>query len=243
MPKRTIIVTGASRGIGAGVAKELAKRGFTVACLSRSGDAPEGATDKDAFLCQACDVTDEANIKATFTMVADKCGGIHGLVNNAGIFEEQRSADLALALYDRIMTANATSVMLGCREAYPYLVKSGGGLIVNMGSFWDKLGVSRNIPYCASKAAIGAITRCLAVEWARKNIRVLDVAPGFIDTDFNRDFFAKPENQEWLNQRAPTGKPGKVEDVAKFVGSLFADDIPFLTGETIYLDGGQSITQ
>jgi NAD(P)-dependent dehydrogenase (short-subunit alcohol dehydrogenase family) len=121
----------------------------------------------------------------------------------------------------------------------PHLVATGGGLIVNIGSFFELLGVVDNLAYCASKAAIGAITRCLATEWAQHGIRVLDVAPGYIETDLNREFLAKDRVKAWLSKRVPIGRPGRADEVARLVGALFAEDIPFLTGETIVIDGGQ----
>ena len=127
-----------------------------------------------------------------------------------------------------------------CREAYPHLVKSGGA-IVNIGSFFDKIGVKRNVAYCASKAAVGAITRCLAVEWASKGIRVLDVAPGYIVTDLNRKAMTEGPLAEYLRKRIPSGATGTVGDIARLVAAIFGEDIPFFTGETIYIDGAQSI--
>jgi len=127
------------------------------------------------------------------------------------------------------------------REVYPHLKKAGGGLIVNIGSFFDKMGVARSVAYCASKAAIGAITRCLAVEWAGDNIRVIDVAPGYIATDLNAEFREKESVWQWIGRRIPLKRPGKPEEVATLVGSLFKSDIGFLTGETIYIDGGQGM--
>ena len=105
------------------------------------------------------------------------------------------------------MRINATSVVVASREVYPHLKRAGGGLIVNIGSFFDKMGVSRSVAYCASKAAIGAITRCLAVEWAADNIRVVDVAPGYIATDLNAEFREK-EQRQGLDQAAHPGRPG-----------------------------------
>jgi NAD(P)-dependent dehydrogenase (short-subunit alcohol dehydrogenase family) len=137
------------------------------------------------------------------------------------------------------MDVNARSVFVACREVYPHLARA-GGTIVNIGSFFDKLGVKRNLAYCASKAAVGAITRCLAVEWAPKKIRVLDVAPGYIETELNAEAMQGPL-RAFLEARVPTGGPGGVHDVARLVAALFAEDIGFLTGETIYLDGGQGM--
>ncbi|MFT6581689.1 MAG: SDR family NAD(P)-dependent oxidoreductase [Alphaproteobacteria bacterium] len=250
---RAIAVTGGNRGIGAGIVGELARRGFTVGCLSRGGGLPEGASLGGASSARAssggavmpfvCDVTDEDSIKAAIIGFAEAAGGLHGIVNNAGLFKEEKSEALSLATFEAVMTTNATSVMLVSREAFPHMVAAGGGGIVNIGSFWDKLGVSRNVSYCASKAAIAAITRCHAVEWARHGISAINVAPGYIETDMNAEHFASESTREWLRQRAPLGRPGKISDVAKLVAALFCEDIPFMTGETIYIDGAQSITQ
>ena len=239
---KTIAVTGASRGIGAAIAIELARRGFRVACLSRRGAGPESEYDaalKSRFANYACDVTNEASTKAALAEAAK--GGLHGLVNNAGIHLDAASHELDTATYDRVMSTNATAVFTTSREAYPHLVKAGGATIVNIGSFYDKIGVKRNVAYCASKAAVGAITRCLAVEWASKGIRVLDVAPGYIETDLNREALVQGPLHEFLQKRIPGRQHGTAAHVARLVAAIFSEDIAFLTGETIYIDGGQGI--
>lgn len=234
MAGKVIAVTGASRGIGAAIAAELVRRGLTVGSLTRKAIGIEGT------LPIACDVNDEASLKKAFKTLADKAGHIDGLVNNAGVHLYGRSAEFATARYEEVMNTNARSVFLCCREAYPYLERS-GGTIVNIGSFFDKLGVKQNLAYCASKAAVGAITRCLAVEWAAKKIRVLDVAPGYIETELNAEAMRKGALRSFLEARVPTGGAGTVADVARLVAALMSEDIPFLTGETIYLDGGQGM--
>jgi NAD(P)-dependent dehydrogenase (short-subunit alcohol dehydrogenase family) len=242
---KVIAVTGASRGIGAAIALELAHRGFTVACLTRKGKGPEtqaGRTTAGEFLDVACDVTNEASLRAAFAEVHAKAGALNGLVNNAGIHLDGASHELATSTYEQVMATNATAVFAACREAYPHLVTSGGGAIVNIGSFFDKIGVKRNVAYCASKAAVGAITRCLAVEWANRGIRVLDVAPGYIVTDLNRELMTRGPLAEHLKKRIPSGSTGTVADVAKLVAAIFSEDMPFLTGETIYIDGAQGIS-
>src|SRR5689334_13380572 len=138
--KKVIAVTGASRGIGAAIALELARRGFTVGCLTRKGGGPESgeASRFNAnFVNIACDVTDEANVKAAFADLVKKTGALHGLVNNAGIHLDAPSHELPTATYEKVMATNATAVFAACREAYPHLLKSGGGSIVNIGSFFD----------------------------------------------------------------------------------------------------------
>jgi len=228
-----IIVTGASRGIGAAISVDLAGRGFAVAALSRSGEAPAGQGYR-------CDVTDETSLRETIARIA-RNGKVIGLVNNAGVHRATASAQLSVDEFESTMRLNTTSVLVACRETRPHLVAAGGGTIVNIGSFFDKLGVAENLAYCASKAAVGALTRCLAVEWARDNIRVLDLAPGYIETDLNRDFLTKDKIKAWLGRRVPVGRAGQANEVARFVGALFAENIGFLTGETIYVDGGQGM--
>lgn len=233
MPDGQIIVTGASRGIGVAIAADLTRRGYVVAALSRSGEAASGQAYK-------CDVSDEASLKAAIASVAAK-GRIVGLVNNAGAHRATPSVQLSVRELEDTMRLNMTAAMVASREVYPYLKQAGGGTIINIGSFFDKLGVAENVAYCASKAAVGALTRCLAVEWAKDGIRVLDVAPGYIETDLNRDFLAQDKVKAWLSRRVPVGRAGAVDEVARFVGTIFADNIAYLTGETIYLDGGQGM--
>ena len=240
---KVIAVTGASRGIGAAIALELARRGHVVGCLARSGKGPDTSGEAPAagrFIGIVCDVTREASVKDALAKLADTAGALNGLVNNAGILREGVSHELPTATYEEVMTTNATSAFVCSREAYPHLVRAGGGIIVNIGSFFDKIGVKRNLAYCASKAALGAITRCLAVEWGARGIRVIDVAPGYIETDLNREAFAGPL-REYLAKRIPGRKHGTAGDVARLVAAIYGEDIPFLTGETIYIDGGQGI--
>lgn len=242
-PKK-IIVTGASRGIGSHIVLELARRGHTVGCLSRKGTGPEILPVPPELAGNLVmlkgDVIDAESLKAAFQTFSDRVGGIDGIVNNAGYHVEAPSDRQDLAEFDEVMRTNSTAVFSACQQIYPHL-KEKGGLIVNMGSFFDKLGVRKNAAYCASKAAVGALTRCLAVEWASKGIRVMDVAPGYIATDLNKDILASEKVQAWLSQRIPVGGPAAADAVATLVAMLFAENLPFLTGETIYLDGGQGM--
>jgi NAD(P)-dependent dehydrogenase (short-subunit alcohol dehydrogenase family) len=240
-----ILVTGASRGIGAAIAAALAEAGFTVGCASRTGNLPQGEGVSDAararWISLRADVTEESSVRRIFDELTQRTGAsIVGVVNNAGIHDEARSQDMPRSQWDAVMNTNALATVLGCQAAYPHLVAAGGGLIVNMGSFFDKLGVKRNLAYCASKAAVGAITRVLAVEWAKVGIRVIDIAPGYVVTDLNRQSLLEGPLSAYLEQRIPRGKPGTVGEISSFVATLFVSGAQFLTGETIYIDGGQS---
>ena len=234
MSEGRIIVTGASKGLGAATARALDEAGYEVVGLSRSGACPAGRGI-------VCDMTDEAAVKAVFTELADDPTPVAGLVNNAGAHGQSASAEIEIADYERVMALNATAVVVASREAYPLLKRAGGGLIVNMGSVFDKLGVREHLAYCVSKAAVGAITRCLAVEWAGDGISVVNVAPGYVETDFNRDFMRRDAVKRWLERRIPAGRTGTPEEVAGLVAALFDMRTPYLTGETIYLDGGHGM--
>lgn len=241
-----VAVTGASRGIGAAIALELARRGFEVACLSRGG-TPPAVPEAEATLAArlrpvACDVTEEASVKAALGAIAAAGPRLAGVVNNAGVHRTGPSATFSRSEFDQILSMNATAVFVVAREAYPHLKAAGGGVIVNIGSFFERLGVKGNAAYCASKAAVGAITRCLAVEWATDRIRVLDVAPGVTLTELNAEHLAPGSGvRAYLDRRIPVGAPSPPEPIARLVASLFSEDVPFLTGETITCDGGQSI--
>lgn len=242
---QTIVVTGASRGIGAAIAHTLARQGHHVSCLSRSGAlpaiadaAPEVAARWSAY---QADVTNPAALREALDRIGAEGRRITGLVNNAGFHVDAPSATLALEQWHQVMDTNATAVVSACQAAYPHLVAADGGLIVNIGSFFEKLGVKRNLAYCASKAAVGAITRVLAVEWAAKGIRVMNVAPGYIQTDLNAEAMSAGPLRAYLDKRIPGGRPGTADEVGALVAALYAPGVGFLSGETIVVDGGQGI--
>ena len=241
--ERLIAVTGASRGIGAAIALELARRGFRVACLTRRGAGPE--TDlPPALACRfvnhACDVTDEASVREALKAIAADGASTASSTTPASISRRR-----ATSWTSPPTNGHADQCRRPCsrprREAYPYLVKAAAATIVNIGSFFDKVGVKRNLAYCASKAAVGAMTRCLAVEWAAQGIRVLDVAPGYIVTDLNRDALESGPCANTSTSAYRVGRPARRGEVARLVAAIFAEDIRFLSGETIYVDGGQGI--
>jgi NAD(P)-dependent dehydrogenase (short-subunit alcohol dehydrogenase family) len=143
--------------------------------------------------------------------------------------------------YEEIMRLNATSQMIVSREVYLHLVAAGGGRIVNIGSFYGKLGVAGNVAYCSSKAAVAAMTRCLAVEWAGDGITVVNVAPGYIATGMTEETRADEKGRQWLETSIPLARAGRPQEVASLVGALMSEDLAFLTGETIHIDGAHGL--
>jgi NAD(P)-dependent dehydrogenase (short-subunit alcohol dehydrogenase family) len=230
-----VIVTGASRGIGAAIARRLAGSWERVACLSRSGTVPEALSGAQSAFGIPCDVTDEGQLRDSLAMVA-RSGPIRALVNNAGSHVDCRAVDLTTDAFRALLEIDTLAVFAACREAHPYLVESGGGQIINIGSFLDRMGVATQTAYCASKAAVGAITRCLAVEWARDSIQVVNVAPGYVATEMNAEYLGSEAGIR-LQRRMPLRRAADVDEVAQVVASLLTNPSAFLTGTTIYVDG------
>ncbi|HBA33138.1 MAG TPA: short-chain dehydrogenase [Gammaproteobacteria bacterium] len=241
--KGTIAVTGASRGIGSAIVRNLASRGYQVACMSRKGQGIEDMTPSPQITEQlknyACDVTEEQSIINALRAVRADSEKLVGLVNNAGIYIPGRSAHYTTEKFRQVFHTNVEAVFSACREIYPYLKTEGGGTIVNIGSFYDRLAVAYNTAYAASKAAVGSLTRSLAAEWASDHIRVLNVAPGYIATDLNKKERETEAFMTYLKTNIPVGRAGDPDEVAQLVGTLFDDNIGFLTGETLYIDGAQ----
>lgn len=228
-------MTGASRGIGAAIVRDITSRGYEAFALSRSGDSVAGVG-------VACDVSNEIELKDVCASILID-GPVNLLINNAGAYIARRSAELSAEEYNRIINLNATSMMVACRELYPSMRNRGGGLIINMGSFFDRLGIAGSVAYCASKAAIGAMTRCLAVEWAMDNIYVINVAPGYVETDLSSAYLEDDDNRKWINSRIPIGRPAQPNEVATLVGQVVESGGALLTGQTIYMDGAHGINQ
>jgi len=244
MSKGGVLVTGAARGIGAAIALELARAGYVVGCLSRSGtapNAPHGETLAGRFVELQCDVTDEPRLVQSLRDFVAAAGVLEGLVNNAGILLTDKVEALPTQRLRQVLETNLIAPAVLCREAYPHLKRAGRAIVVNIGSFYDRLGVKQNFAYSASKAGLAALTRSLAVEWAKDGISVLTVAPGYVNTDISAEFLATEAGKEFVSKRIPVGRAGEVAEIALLVRRLVEDRLQFLTGTTIYMDGGQAI--
>lgn len=243
------VVTGGSRGIGAAVARALAGDGFTV-CVNYRSDAT--AADAvvaaivdaggQAFSVQA-DVADEAAVLQMFREIDDVDGVVSVLVNNAGILDEQmRVEGMSAARVDRILTTNVTSAFVCSREAVLRMstTRGGqGGSIVNVSSVAARTGApGEYVDYAASKAAIDALTRGLALEVAGEGIRVNGVRPALIRTDIHARG-GMPDRVDRLAPGTPLGRGGEPEDVAAAVRWLVSDASAYVTGTNIDVSGGR----
>jgi len=233
---KVALITGASRGIGSAIRQYLLKEGWRVIGLSRTLPIERIESKGACSHWIVCDITQEASLRNSISEAASHWGRLDALINNAGLHLSARSETLSLADFDAVMNINTRALVIACQAAYNSL-SIRGGCIINIGSFFDKLGVKGNLAYCASKAAVGAITRCLAVEWAAQKISVVNIAPGYIYTDLNAEAL-QGKLAHYLAQRIPSGGPGSALEVASLVGSVLSQPGMFLTGSTIYLDGG-----
>jgi NAD(P)-dependent dehydrogenase (short-subunit alcohol dehydrogenase family) len=241
----SVAVTGAARGIGRAIAFTLAAAGWRVYCLNRKTPELYGSEISRAARARlvpvSCDVSDSKSVATAFETIRQSTRTLHALVNNAGMLLGGPAETFPVPDFERVLRTNATSVFLVSQAAYSLLAAARGATIINLGSFFDRLGVKNNAAYCASKAAVGAITRCLAVEWAAQQIRVVNVAPGFVLTDINAAYLGRADIQRSMGTAMPLGRPGTTDEVAQFVASLLASALPLLTGSTLYLDGAHGL--
>jgi len=243
---RTAFVTGASRGIGRSIALALAKAGAAVACAARAlDDVRSAAAEIEAAGGRACafrlDVTRGAEITAAVKDAEAALGSVDILVNNAGITLDKPTLEVGDEEWERVLSTNLTSMFRCCRAVGPGMIARGRGKIINVGSMYGRLGVSHYAAYCASKAAVDGLTRSLAAEWARHGIQVNCLAPGYMNTDIPRAAMADPKTRERFLSKIPARRLGEPEEAAALAVYLASPASDFMTGQTVYLDGGQTI--
>jgi len=243
---RAALVTGASRGIGRAVALALSEAGAAVACCARSTRQVEAtAAEISRRGGRACglrlDVTIGVEIEAAVEAATVALGPIDVLVNNAGITLEKASIDVTDAEWDEVLSTNLTSMFRLARAVAPGMIERRRGKVINIGSMYGRIGVPRYAAYCASKAAVDALTRSLAVEWARHGIQVNCLAPGYVNTDIPRAAMADDKTRAQLLSRVPARRIGKPEEIGALAVYLASAASDFMTGQTVYLDGGQTI--
>lgn len=242
---QNVIVTGGSRGIGRAIAEGFATRGANVLICSRTQESVETALKEmqDAGLKAegvACDVSDEQQILTTVQTAISRLGHIDTLVNVAGVNRRKRAETVTADDYDFILDTNLRGAFLMSREVGKHMIERKSGVQINIESLNTWMPLKGVLPYAMSKFGMQGMTRGLALEWGRHGVRVNSLAPGFILTDLTRKLWSDPEMQAWNQANAPLGRLGEPEDMVGTAIFLASKASAFMTGQTLYVDGGFS---
>jgi NAD(P)-dependent dehydrogenase (short-subunit alcohol dehydrogenase family) len=243
---KVALITGAGNGMGRAASLLFAAEGARIVvadALDQSGhstvEAIANAGGEAAFV--HVDVTDENEVAEMIRFAVGTFGGLHVLYNNAGIMpgDDGGTTETGVPTWDRVMNVNLRGVWLGCKHGIPAIVDSGGGSIVNVASFVALMGAATpQIAYTASKGGVLAMTREIAVEWARRGVRCNALCPGPVDTPLLAELMSDPE---WARRRLvhiPMGRPARAEELAKAALFLASDDSSYMTGAALTVDGG-----
>jgi NAD(P)-dependent dehydrogenase (short-subunit alcohol dehydrogenase family) len=242
---RVIVVTGASSGLGAHLTRTLASRGAYVVATARRAEQLErvGAPiDPKRLLTVAGDVTEEGFPAELMRLAVDRFGQLDVLVNNAGSTSQGRAEDETTEAFVRVMGVNLVAVFACAREAFPYLIESGGGSIVNIASALGLVGIGR-IPqaaYCASKGGVISLSRELAAQWATRGVRVNCVAPGWFRSEMTGSMFGQ-RGMDYIRRTIPMQREGQLHEFEAAVAFLAGGASSYVTGQTLSVDGGWTI--
>jgi NAD(P)-dependent dehydrogenase (short-subunit alcohol dehydrogenase family) len=238
---KTALVTGGCGGIGRAICARFQREGATVfaADLTESGSL---STETGSGRFMKFDVTSEDDARAAMALVERECGQLDILVNAAGIEIEKTVEETSLADWNRIFAINVTGTFLASKHALPLLRKSGGGSIINFGSYDGFIADPGLAAYCATKGAIHALTRAMACDHGPQGIRVNAICPGYVDTPMLKNFFKDAGDIATLEAAVrdvhPTRRYGTPEDVANLVNWLASDEARYASGQLWVLDGG-----
>jgi NAD(P)-dependent dehydrogenase (short-subunit alcohol dehydrogenase family) len=245
---RRALVTGGDSGIGQGVCYELAAQGAAVAInyVGAPEEAQRMASELQAAgahaLAVAMDVSSEEDVGRAFDEAQQALGCVDLLVNNAGVEQPHLLVDMPLADWRKVLDVNLTGVFLCAREAARRLLaEDRHGTIVNMSSVHEQVPWEKFSHYCASKGGMRLFTRSIAKELAPHGIRVVNVAPGAIETPINEEVLADRKESEIVVAEIPLGRWGSVHDIARAVGWLASDQASYVTGATLFVDGGMTL--
>jgi 3-oxoacyl-[acyl-carrier protein] reductase len=241
---KTVLVTGSSRGIGAGIAQYLARQGARVAVTysSNAGSAEKtcAALEGTGHLCLHLNVSDEASVEQAFEKITQEFGKLDYLVNNAGITKDQLLLRMKTDDFNAVVETNLRGTFLCTKAATKLMLKARSGAIVNITSVIGQTGNPGQANYAASKAGIEAFSKSVAAEVASRSIRVNCVAPGFIVTEMT-DVLSDTQKQAILD-KVPLKALGTVDDIASAVSFLLSDEAKYITGHTLSVNGGMYMT-
>ncbi len=243
---KVAIVTGGNGGLGLGMALGLAGAGANIVIAARNVEkTAQALEDVRALGVEAhgitVDVTQEPAIQRMVADTIDHLGRLDVLVNNSGIAVRAQPQDLTAAQWDSVVDVNLRAAFLASKEAYPHIVEAGGGKIINVGSMYSLFGTDWGAPYAASKGGIVQLTKSLAVAWAKDNIQVNAILPGWFVTDLTRGIpEADPARYDNINRRIPTGRWGDPSELAGAAVFLASQSSNYVTGAVLAVDGGYS---
>ncbi|HEX5121330.1 MAG TPA: SDR family NAD(P)-dependent oxidoreductase [Pseudonocardiaceae bacterium] len=244
MVDRVVVITGASRGIGALLAESFSVAGASVGLLARDEAAIKdlaGRLTRPAIPV-ACDVADEDSVTEAFTQLADRFGRIDSVVANAGIAPGSgRAHTLDAGTWRSIVDVNLTGTFLTAQAAYPHLAVSGQGRLVLTSSVMAALPRRGIAAYAASKAGIEGLARALAADWAIDGITVNAVAPGFFDVGMGHVFHESERLSKQVSSRTPVGRFGSADELAGVVRFLAGEPSSYVTGQVLAVDGGYGL--
>lgn len=241
---KVALVTGAAQGIGEAIARKFAGEGAAVVIADlKDEQGKKVASDIERAGGRAyflhLDVTQEADWKQVVSAVIDRSGRLDILVNNAGISKRMPLEEFPVEVWDQMMAVNVRGVFLGMKTAIPHMKKQGGGCIINMSSIAGMIGhKTSSIAYIASKAAVNMMSKGVAVQFAKENIRVNTIHPCTVATPLVEDLFRNPEMKKARFEEVPMGRIATEEDVANAALFLASDEASFITGVSLPVDGG-----
>ena len=245
---RRALITGATQGIGRAIAEKFLEEGATVLLTDFvEDDVIRGVTDNLASrfpgraFGKRLDVEDERQVIAGFQFIRDVLGGCDVLVNNAGINRENPSELFSASDFDKILAVNLRGAFLCSREAIKLFLQQGSGVIINNSSNHELVPKPGFIAYSASKGGLGNLTRTLALEYADKGIRVNAVAPGATLTPLNASWTGDTAKRKKVESHIPLGRAASPEEIAGVFAFLASEEASYITGQTIYVDGGISL--
>jgi NAD(P)-dependent dehydrogenase (short-subunit alcohol dehydrogenase family) len=236
---KVALVTGASRGLGAGIADALKEAGATVAGTSRERGSAEQVAERLDSVPVAMDVSDVGSVRAGVDRVASELGRLDILVNNAGLNIPQGIFDVDEASWDAVVDTNLKGAFFAAQAAARHMVAGGeGGRIINVASQAGVVGIEERSAYGASKGGAVVLTKVLAIELAQRGITVNAVAPTFIATELTRTTLEDPAWRERILSRIPLGRVGEIAEVAAATVYLASPAAALVTGHTLLVDGG-----
>ena len=239
MKDKIILITGANRGIGHNILKKIATCGYTVIGTSRSKDGADMITEalKDSNgKGIVMDVTNQESINTSVSKIKEDYGIIYGLVNNAGITNDNLLMRMSDEQWNTVIETNLTSLYRVTKSVIKDMMKERTGRIVNIGSIVGMMGNAGQSNYSATKSGLLGFTKSLAREVSSRNINVNAISPGFIDTDMTRAL--SEEQIEALTKNIPLGRIASPDEVSSVVAFLLSDDSSYITGENINVNGG-----